>query len=113
MNSVGGATARISDLRYARAARESAARAHRDTVFAEDAGLFGDPAWDILVGLYAEPAGPATGQQALPDHIAPTVAERYVKALLQRGLAERGDDARGRLVLSAKGRGLLDRCFAG
>lgn len=77
------------------AAHISRARALRGRAFGAAAELFGDPAWDILLDLYAAHArgqlisiSSATIAAAVP----PTTALRYIEALQRHGLVERQPD---------------------
>lgn len=109
----GGDTVAGPDARHARAAQAREARNRRDAVFAADARLFGDPAWDILVSLYARGGEPRRGsvEEPIAVHVAPTVAQRYLQLLVQCGLVVQAGEPAEPPTLSDKGRMLLDRCF--
>jgi len=90
------------------------ARRGRDRMFSDR--LFGEPAWDMLLALYALPnRGIILGVTSLAHaaNVPPTTSLRWQKLLADEGLIERGPhvrDARQRLVrLSAKGKSLMDR----
>lgn len=91
-------------------------RRHRDRFFTAE--LFADPAWDILLELYAA----ALGQQRVPVSklctaaaVPPTTALRWINLLEAEGLIDRKDDpidARRKFVmLSAKALDAMDAYF--
>lgn len=84
-----------------------------------DAGLFADPAWDMLLDLTA-----AAGEQVkvsvtslcIASGVPATTALRWVRQMIDAGLLERCDDAhdkrRAFISLSAKAREAMARYFA-
>ena len=83
------------DARTVRAAIR--ARRLRDTVFGE--GLFEDPAWDMLLDLFAaelEGARVSVSSLCIAAHVAPTTALRWVGRLAEAGLFERRPDLQDR-----------------
>jgi DNA-binding MarR family transcriptional regulator len=95
--------------RSARACRELIkARARRSTFF--KASLFSDPAWDILLELFAadcEGRKLSISSVGLSANIAMTTALRWIDVLERDGLVQRQDDPldgrRRFLTLSCKG----------
>jgi DNA-binding MarR family transcriptional regulator len=90
------------------------ARRGRDRMFTD--GLFGEPAWDMLLGLYCLPSrGVILGVTSLGHaaNIAPTTGLRWQEILSEHGLIERGPpvrDSRRHLVrLTRKGRILMEK----
>jgi DNA-binding MarR family transcriptional regulator len=90
-----------------------AARRRREDMFGED--LFGDPAWDILLDLYASEARGVrvkTSSVGALAAISPTTSLRWLDILSERGLVLRtrdtGDGRRVFVQLSASGRNLLE-----
>lgn len=89
------------------------ARRRRDRMF--DNRLFGEPAWDMLLALYALPKrGIPLGVTSLAyaANIPPTTGLRWQKVLLAEGLIERGPTEKGarQLVrLTETGRLLMER----
>jgi DNA-binding MarR family transcriptional regulator len=89
------------------------ARMRRDRLFNEE--LFGEPAWDILLCLYALPARGemlTVTSLSLAANVAPTTGIRWQQTLELEGLIKRGPhilDQRLRLVgLTQRGRLLMD-----
>jgi hypothetical protein len=76
-----------------------AGRRRRQTVFAEQAHLFGEPAWDILIDLFiAHLEGRAvdiTGA-SIAANAPPTTGLRYIAALIEAGLIGRSSDLHDR-----------------
>lgn len=92
------------------------ARRLRDKAFAP--GLFSDPAWDILLDLYAARAhGQRVQIMSLSpmSGLPPSTARRWAKKLIELGLAEREKDERDRrlsfLCLSEAGTRLMSDFF--
>ncbi len=73
------------------------ARRERAKLFDSNGGLFGEPAWDILLDLYIahERGQPICLTDAtLGAGVPVSTAQRWVRQLLARGLLYRQDDAR-------------------
>lgn len=92
-------------------------RADRAAIF--DKGLFGEPAWDMLLDLYA--ADLSGHPQSVSDvctasGVAPGTALRWLQHLQQEGWIERSLDARDSrrvfLSLTDKSRAAMKRFFA-
>jgi len=90
------------------------ARRGRDRLFND--GIFGEPAWDMLLALYSFGyRGIALGVTSLSHaaNVAPTTGLRWQKVLDDEGLLRRGPhcpDTRQQLVgLTDKGRMLMER----
>jgi DNA-binding transcriptional ArsR family regulator len=88
------------------------ARRARDELLGED--LFSDPAWDLLLELYAAELGrrPVTVQDlVLATGTPASIAERWLSALAERGLVIPSGRAGGgaRISLSAEGLSKLER----
>ena len=90
------------------------ARRGRDRLFSD--GLFGEPAWDMLLALYCLPSrGIALGITSLSyaANVPLSTGARWQKLLFEQGLIKRGPhvtDARQQLVgLSDKGRELMEK----
>lgn len=95
------------------AARELAARRARDAVFGADRDGFGEPAWDMLLALFAEQIGACgmTKTAAIAASAVPvTTAELYVTWLVSRGFAT---EAGARVQISDRGRGLMTAYLEG
>lgn len=82
-------------------------------------GLFGEPAWDMLLALYCLPArGELLTVSALcyASGVPPTTALRWQKALMAQGFIERGPDGvdgRKQIVrLTQQGRAALEKYLA-
>ena len=93
------------------------ARRAREQLLGND--LFADPAWDILLELYAcafEQRRVTVSHASLATNVPISTALRWVAKLVNEGLVIRRDDhldgRRSWLVLSAKGRLALDRIVA-
>ncbi len=91
-------------------------RRRRDQAFGEDADLFNDPAWDILLDLFhaeASASRVSITDAASAPNIPLSTGLRMIRLLEQRGMIERrGDPFDGRrsyLQLTAKAR---DAMFA-
>jgi DNA-binding MarR family transcriptional regulator len=84
----------FSSSRSARAARAAiAARARRQKFF--KASLFSDPAWDILLDLFAAEAEGrrvAISTAGLAANVPLTTAIRWINALQEEGLVSRHND---------------------
>jgi DNA-binding MarR family transcriptional regulator len=68
-------------------------RRHRDRFFASE--LFADPAWDILLELYAAALGQfrvSVSNLCIAAAVPPTTALRWIKQLEEAGLIERRAD---------------------
>ncbi len=95
------------------------ARRARARIFGADAVLFSDPAWDILLDLYASAeAGKrvTVGNACIAGEVPHTTGLRYVAALVQHGLARRVPDSTdGRrcwLELTDRGTLLMEQWLA-
>lgn len=84
------------------------ARRLRDGLF--DGGLFEDPAWDMLLDLFAaelEGGRVSVSSLCIAAHVAPTTALRWVGRLVEAGLLERRPDPHDRrrafMALSPRG----------
>lgn len=91
-----------------------AMRRRRDALFGSD--LFGEPAWDMLLELYlAEESHQPfmVSNLGASAGVPPTTALRWTGLLHEHGLIERRPDRRdGRrvlIVLTSKGRALMDQ----
>ena len=87
-------------------------RRRRDELFPP--GLFGEPAWDILLDLFvADAAGNRVdvGSACIAAAVPQTTALRYVGKLVRIGLVERlpvpGDRRRSTLALTGPGRAAI------
>lgn len=94
------------------------ARRLRDQFFAE--GLFEDPAWDMLLDLYAaelEGAQVSVSSLCIAAAVAPTTALRWIARMTEAKLFVRQPDPfdrrRAFLTLSEAARQMMDRYFAG
>lgn len=83
------------------------------------AGLFADPAWDMLLDLYAaslEYRRISVSSLCLASAVPPTTALRHINLLVEHGLVERlpkPGDKRGILVrLTSKGQGAMSDYFS-
>ena len=68
-------------------------RRNRDRYF--DSKLFADPAWDVLLELYAAELGQqrvSVGSLCIGAAVPPTTALRWIKTLEQKGLIQRMAD---------------------
>jgi DNA-binding MarR family transcriptional regulator len=89
------------------------ARRARDALLGRD--LFSDPAWDMLLELYAAKLAGRTmtlEQLALATETPPSTAARWLSALDERGLITsvgHSNDDFGTVVLSAEGLSKLER----
>jgi DNA-binding MarR family transcriptional regulator len=90
------------------------ARRSRERMFKDQ--LFGEPAWDMLLALYALPTrGMALGVTSLTHaaNVPPTTGLRWQTILFEEGLIQRGphvSDNRQQLVgLTEKGRMLMEK----
>ena len=90
----------------------------RDHLFADDTGLFAEPAWDILLDLYVAGArgAPISRTSACVAASVPnTTGLRYLELLEAKGLIETRDDAhdrRQRLVtISERARNAMEAVF--
>lgn len=89
-------------------------RRARDRVMPE--GLMGEPAWDILLALYAEEPGRLPASSLCYASGVPTsTALRWVNLLNRQGLVERTQHQRDEhlqlLSLTDKGRATVERCL--
>ena len=99
------------------ATRIYAARRVRDAVFA-DATLFGEPAWDMLLDLFAAQGARkriSVTSACLASNVPLTTALRWITVLEAKGLVEREEDEmdarRTFLKPTRKARGLLRTYF--
>jgi len=93
-----------------------AARRRRDALFAPE--LFADPAWDMLLELYAlhlEQRRVSVSSLCIAAYVPPTTALRWVAKLEEEGLASRTEDAtdgrRTWIELSEEGIERMQRYF--
>jgi DNA-binding MarR family transcriptional regulator len=90
------------------------ARRRRAGIFGDDACLFGEPAWDILLDLYVQSdTRPISVSSAcIAGGVPGTTALRCLDQLQQRGLirrfADRTDKRRNFVTLSPRGRTLVE-----
>lgn len=91
-------------------------RRRRDSIFPPN--LFGDPAWDMLLALYAtslEQQRIMTTKLCESSAVPPTTAFRWLRTLEEEGLIfKRGDPLDGRRVfvaLSEKGKTMMEIYF--
>lgn len=110
---------RVSYAHGSIARRHYAARRIRDRIF-DDPDLFGEPAWDILLDLFAaELRGEAISitSACIASGVPSTTALRWVGLLEAKGYVERKPDpvdARRSFVgLTLRGRNILRQCFQG
>lgn len=94
-----------------------ALRRKRELYF--DRGLFADPAWDILLELYAAELGQrrlSVSSLCIGAAVPATTALRWIGALEKKGLIERSDDPldarRIFVALSTEGIEKLERFFS-
>ena len=90
----------------------------RDQLFG--AGWFEDPAWDMLLDLFAaelEGTRVSVSSLCIAAAVPPTTALRWLARMTEAGLIERQPDPSDRrrafTVLSEQARGLMHRCGAG
>lgn len=95
------------------------ARRRRDETFAQHRGLFGEPAWDLLLDLYvrsAENRRISIMDGCLGSASPTTTAHRHLGKLERAGLVERrhdpSDGRRQWLVLTGAGFDLMERFLA-
>lgn len=92
-------------------------RRRRDMLFADFPGLFGDPAWDMLLDLYIAEidARPVTVAQACAaSAVAASTALRCLMLLIEQGLIERPDPpavATNLIRLTDRGQDYMDQLF--
>jgi DNA-binding MarR family transcriptional regulator len=85
------------------AVRIYSARALRDEYL--PAAIFGEAAWDILLGLYALGDGVGGGHMACEGLLKPNSTLRWIDYLEEEGLVEREPAQRGAIMkLTARGR---------
>ena len=99
-----------ADLSLDAAAVRRAIRARRLRAQSFGEGLFEDPAWDMLLDLFAaelEGARVSVSSLCIAAHVAPTTALRWITRLTEAGLFERRADPQDRrrafVALSAQG----------
>ena len=97
-----------------------AARRRRERAFGPHASLLADPAWDIMLDLFAahaEDRRVSVSSACVAACVAPTTALRWIASLERRDLIERRPDERdGRrafLSLSAAGLAIVEQALAG
>lgn len=93
-----------TDLRAA-ARQLYEARRDRDAIFGEDACGFGEPAWDMLLLLFAADRPVAITELLAGAGASTVTSSRYVEWLTSRRLAVLGDD--GAVLIDDRGRGLM------
>jgi DNA-binding MarR family transcriptional regulator len=91
-------------------------RRARDSVFGTHAGLFGEPAWDILLDLYdyrERRQQISVGSACLASGVPHTTALRTINCLVEHGLIDklpdRLDRRRSNLELTQEGVDLIER----
>ncbi|GAA4221638.1 hypothetical protein GCM10022253_28150 [Sphingomonas endophytica] len=90
------------------------ARRSRARIFGEDACLFGEPAWDILLDLYVQPATrPVSVSSAcIASGVPGTTALRWLDQLKRRDLVRRfadpADRRRNFVALAPRGHSLVE-----
>lgn len=70
-------------------------RRRRNSIFGSEAGIFGEPAWDILLDLMAAKLDDrriSVSSACIAADVAPTTALRYLTRLEERGLIQRRGD---------------------
>lgn len=70
-------------------------RRDRNAIFGSEAGIFGEPAWDILLDLMAAKLDGrriSVSSACIAADVAPTTALRYLTRLEERGLIQRRGD---------------------
>ena len=104
----------VRDASVARAIEIYRSRRRRDAAFGEDADLFGEPAWDILLDLLdADAHGRriSVTSASLASSVPATTGLRMIAILEERGLVVRADDPldrrRSHVSLTAKGRAVM------
>lgn len=91
--------ARIGTSATSWAVEQYRQRRRRNAIFAEDADLFGEPTWDVLLDLFAahQDGRPISISSAcIAADVAPTTALRQLTRLQTRGLIQRHGDTRDR-----------------
>lgn len=90
----------------------------RAKVFAADAALFHDPAWEILLNLYiayCEGRRPIRGEATMKDRLPPTTGLRVLANLEERGLVKTEiHPTNGRVLLQSltdRGVALMEACL--
>lgn len=104
----------VRDTSVARAVEIYRSRRRRDAAFGQDADLFGEPAWDILLDLLdADAHGRriSVTSASLASSVPATTGLRMIAILEERGLVVRTDDPRDRrrshVSLTGKGRAVM------
>ena len=104
----------VRDTSVARAIEIYRSRRRRDAAFGEDADLFGEPAWDILLDLLdADAHGRriSVTSASLASSVPATTGLRMIAILEERGLVMRTDDPldrrRSHVSLTGKGRAAM------
>jgi DNA-binding MarR family transcriptional regulator len=104
----------VRDANVARAIEIYRSRRRRDAAFGEDADLFGEPAWDILLDLLdADAHGRriSVTSASLASSVPATTGLRMIAILEERGLVVRTDDPldrrRSHVSLTTKGRAVM------
>jgi DNA-binding MarR family transcriptional regulator len=104
----------VRDTSVARAIEIYRSRRRRDAAFGEDADLFGEPAWDILLDLLdadAQGRRISVTSASLASSVPATTGLRMIAILEERGLVMRTDDPldrrRSHVSLTGKGRAAM------
>jgi len=104
----------VRDAGVARAVEIYRSRRRRDAAFGQDADLFGEPAWDILLDLLdADAHGRriSVTSASLASSVPATTGLRMIAILEERGLIARTDDPldrrRSHVSLTGKGRAVM------
>ena len=104
----------VRDTSVARAVEIYRSRRRRDAAFGQDADLFGEPAWDILLDLLDADANGrriSVTSASLASSVPATTGLRMIAILEERGLVVRTDDPRDRrrshVSLTGKGRAVM------
>lgn len=102
------------------AARIYQQRRIRDRIFGDQADMFSDPAWDIMLDLFASHTGRkriSVSSACIAARVPATTALRHLRGLIERGFVERiADDVDHRrhfVQLTEYGHAQMHGCLAG